>query len=52
MPTHDVYRTRNLSPLIRAWERELTRRGWHGSPRKMHEVAYRKAARNQQPPIR
>ena len=43
---------RNLSPLIRAWERELTLRGWHGSPYKMRAVACRKARRNQQPPKR
>ena len=49
MPTFGYTAYRNLSPLIRAWERELTRRGWHGSPYKMHAVAYEKARRGKRP---
>lgn len=54
MPTYDDYTVpyRDITPLIRAWERELSRKGWQGSPRKMCEVARRKAIRNQQPPKR
>ena len=41
---------RNISPLIRAWECELKRRGWNGSPFKMQHVAYEKALRGKKPP--
>lgn len=44
MPTADVPEFRNLSPLIRRFERALLEKGC--SPRKAAAVAYRKAVRH------
>lgn len=49
MPGHGHYGTRNISPLIREWERALRRRGWVGSSWKLYQVAGRKARKGQRP---